>query len=213
LPNYIAAVSGGTRGISSDCDPATCSTGARSLFGQVSHSGQPWRAYAESMRHSCDHASYGRYAARHNPAVYFTAIAPQCRRRDVRLGGADGPFAKALKGRRLAAFSFVTPNLCHDGHDCSTSVADRWLQAWLDRITGSRAYGAGHTAVFVTWDEGVGAGNHVATVVIAPTVPRGTRVATRFSHYSLLRTTEEMLGLSRLGKARTANSMRSAFRL
>jgi hypothetical protein len=37
--------------------------------------------------------------------------------------------------------------------------------------------------------------------------------ATAFSHYSLLRTTEEMLGLPRLGKASTATSMRSAFHL
>jgi phospholipase C len=213
LPNYIAAVSGGTRGANSDCAPGDCSLGARSLFGQVTRSRQRWSGYAESMSHNCDHASYGRYAARHNPAVYFTAIARQCRRRDVRLGGVDGPLARALRDRHLAAFSFVTPNLCHDGHDCATGVADRWLRGWLDRITGSRSYAAGHTAVFVTWDEGVGRGNHVATVVIAPTVPRGSRVATRFSHYSLLRTTEQMLGLPRLGKARTAAGMRSAFRL
>jgi hypothetical protein len=40
----------------------------------------------------------------------------------------------------------------------------------------------------------------------------GTQSATRFNHYSLLRTAEEMLGLPNyLGGAAGATSMRSAF--
>jgi len=39
----------------------------------------------------------------------------------------------------------------------------------------------------------------------------GTRSATAFTHYSLLRTTEEQLGLGLLGNAATATSMRSPF--
>jgi hypothetical protein len=37
--------------------------------------------------------------------------------------------------------------------------------------------------------------------------------ATRFDHYSMLRTTEEMLGLGFVGNAATAASMRGAFGL
>jgi len=46
-----------------------------------------------------------------------------------------------------------------------------------------------------------------------PSAPPGTAPTTFFNHYSLLRTTEEMLGLPKLGKATAAASMRGSFNL
>ena len=214
LPNYIAATAGSTLGITNDCGPDDCSRSKASLFGQVQHAGKRWRGYAESMASKCDHLGYGNYAPRHNPAVYFTPIAAKCAKWDVPMGGANGRFAQALDNG-LPAFSFVTPNLCNDGHDCATATADTWLGKWLDRITASNAYAGGNTVVFVTWDESELASNdnHIATVVIAPTVTPGTRVGRNFNHYSLLHTTEQILGLPFLRHAKTAHSMRSAFNL
>ena len=52
------------------------------------------------------------------------------------------------------------------------------------------------------------------TFVLSPSTPKGARSSTPFTHYSLLRTTEELLGLSPyLGAAASAQSMRSAFGL
>ncbi|MBV9291807.1 MAG: hypothetical protein JO222_05095 [Frankiales bacterium] len=213
LPNYVAAVTGGTQGITNDCSPSGCPVHAASLFGQLTAAGRHWRSWAESMSSRCDTGSYGRYAARHNPAVYLTRIVSACRASDRRMGGSHGGFARQLANDALPAFTFVTPNLCDDGHDCSTGRADTWLGGWLDRIVASRAYRAGRTIVFVTWDEGVGSDNRVATVAIAPTVARHTVTTRHFTHYSLLRTTEENLGLRLLGNARTARSMRHALGL
>lgn len=213
LPNYLAATSGSTGGVTSDCGPTQCPQRRSSLFQQVGAAGKQWRGYAESMPANCTLSSAGTYAARHNPAVYFTPVGSACRRWDIPMGGSTGAFASALAHRTLPAFAFVTPNLCDDGHDCSTSSADHWLGTWLGRITTSAAYRAGDTAVFVTWDEGVGSDQRIATVVLAPTVPRGLRVATPFTHYSLLRTTEELLGLGKLGAAARARSMLTAFHL
>jgi len=213
LPNYLAATSGSTGGVTTDCGPAQCPQKRNSLFGQILRAGKGWHSYVESMPHNCDLSSGGRYAAKHNPAVYFTPVRSACKSRDVPMGGSGGTFANALAQRTLPAFSFVTPDMCHDGHDCSTSAADSWLGTWLSRITSSATYHAGHTVVFVTWDEGVGSNQRIATVVIAPTVPRGTRASAHFTHYSLLRTTEELLGLPRLGAAAQARSMRGAFHL
>jgi phosphatidylinositol-3-phosphatase len=213
LPNYLAAVEGTTAGVSTDCDPSSCPQPGSSLFGQVAAAGEQWRGYAEAMSAPCDGASYDSYAARHNPAVYFTAIRARCRAWDVPMGGVSGPFAAALADRGLPAFAFVTPDLCDDGHDCSTASADTWLGGWLDRITSSPAYRAADTVVFVTWDEGVGSDQRVVTVVIAPTVPPGTASAQHFTHYSLLRTTEELLHLPLLGDAAQATSMAPAFHL
>jgi phosphatidylinositol-3-phosphatase len=210
LPNYLAAVSGSTGGVTSDCGPTSCPQHRATIFRQLSARGRQWRALAEGMRSTCDRASYARYAARHNPAVYFPAQRKICLSSDLAMGGAGGRFATMLKQRSLRPFTFITPDLCHDGHDCSTATADNWLGMWLDRIVASPTYAAGHTAVFVTWDEGLdGSSNRVATVVVAPSVTPGTRASARFTHYSLLRTTEELLGLPLLGAAAHARSMRA----
>jgi hypothetical protein len=44
-------------------------------------------------------------------------------------------------------------------------------------------------------------------------VPPGTAAGDAFTHYSLLRTQEELLGVPLLGQAATAASMRAAFSL
>jgi hypothetical protein len=62
--------------------------------------------------------------------------------------------------------------------------------------------------VFITFDEDNGShGNHIYTSVIAPSVPPGRTSATRFDHYSLLATTEDLLRLPRLGGAVGAPSL------
>ena len=123
-----------------------------------------------------------------------------------------GTLAKDLQAGTLPNFAFVTPNVCDDGHDCSVRVSDAWLSTFLTGVFSSPTYRAGQTAVFVVWDEGVG-DNHVPLVVAAPTVRTGTKAKASFTHYSLLRTTEDLLGLPPLGQSKNASSMASAFGL
>ena len=203
LPNYIALTSGSTHGIADDNSPASHPLPGPSIFSLL---GNGWRSLEESMPVACDRASSGEYAARHNPAVYYTNLGPSCAAQDVPLGSSPDITAR---------FTLITPNLCHDMHDCSTAAGDTWLAGELPKILDSAAYEAGHTAVFVTWDENEsGVNNLVPTYVIAPSVPPGTRSAVPFTHYSLLRTTEDLLGLQPLlGAAATANSMAAAFNL
>jgi hypothetical protein len=56
-------------------------------------------------------------------------------------------------------------------------------------------------------------GCRVATIVMSKSTPAGTRAGKLFNHYSLLRTTEEILKFPLLRQAKTANSMRKAFGL
>ena len=135
--------------------------------------------------------------------------------------------ATDLANNTLPAFSFVTPNLIDDMHDGTVAQGDQWLQANLPTIFNSSAYQSGTTAVFLTWDEGEGEGGtsndcatnttdvgcHVATIVATPSTTPGTQSATLFNHYSLLLSTEQLLGLPPLDQAATANSMLSAFNL
>ena len=212
LPNYIAASSGGTWGIGDDGPPAAHSLAVASIFEQAPSA----RSYEESMTTDCDPVSSGDYAVKHNPEAYYTRIRHACSANNVPLGTpTSGALAQALATSALPAFAFVTPNLCDDMHDCPTESGDRWLARWLPTITASPAYRAGNTVVFITWDENDGAsGNQVATIVVSPSTRPGTRSTEAFTHYSLLRTTEQLLGIpGHLGLAAAAASMRAAFNL
>ena len=81
------------------------------------------------MPSNCDRSDSGRYAVRHNPAVYYTRIGAQCRRSDVPLGTASaGALATDLRRGTLPSFAFVTPDLCNDMHDCPIATGDAWLR-------------------------------------------------------------------------------------
>jgi phospholipase C len=213
LPNYLAATGGSTFGIADDGDPSVHQVEATSIFAQVQEAGGTWASYEESMPTTCDLSDAPLYAVRHNPATYYVPLRTSCAMFDVPLGTlSDGPLAQALAHASLPTFAFVTPNLCNDGHDCPLSTADRWLAGFLDAVFASPAYRAGDTAIFVTYDEGT-SDNHVSTIVAAPSVVPGTRSAEPFTHYSLLRTTEDLLGLPALGAAAGADSMVAPFSL
>jgi hypothetical protein len=168
------------------------------------------------MPRRCALKSSHRYAVRHDPAAYYLRIRSHLCTRDVPLGTPRaGELATDLRRNHLPRFSFVTPDLCNDMHDCDVATGDAWLRRWLPVLLASRAYRAGRTAIFITWDESEGGGgNRVATIAIAPSVRRGSTTNAAFNHYSLLRTTESMLRLPRLlGSAAHASSMRPRLHL
>ena len=210
LPNYIAATSGlsgdALGPFGHDCNAVgPCRIGAASLFEQA----QSWGAYAESMRRPCTHWFTGLYAASHNPAVYYRNLA-DCGDRAVNLRG----LKRDLEEDTLPAFAFVTPNMCHSMHNCSVASGDAWLRRLMRQLVDSAAYRRGGMAIVVTFDESDkdGGDTRLATVVVSPSTVPGTRVGTRFDHYALLRTTEELLGIpEHLGRAVRARSMRAAF--
>jgi phosphatidylinositol-3-phosphatase len=207
LPNYLALTSGSTQGlVGQDCSPGSgCQSGGQSIFSQTS-----WRAYAESMSGRCALTNSGDYAPRHNPAVYYTRVKGECATADVPLTELPGD----LRRGRLAPYTFIAPNLCSDEHNCGVSNGDAWLARWIPRLTSSAVYRSAATAIFITYDEDDrGENNHVYTVVVARSVRPGTVSETPFTHYSMLRTNEQLLGLPPLGDAATAASMAAAFHL
>jgi len=202
LPNYLALTSGSTQGVTDDGEPSTHPLAVASVFSQL---GDDWRALVESMPTRCDHVTSGQYAARHNPAVYFTTLGASCARNDV-------PPARPLS--LGARFTFIAPNICDDMHSCPIATGDAWLRSIVPTIIRSSLYQSRSLALFITVDESDSqASNQVPTFVIAPTVTRGEQSAVAFTHYSLLRTTEELLRVPLLGQARSARSMVGPFHL
>jgi hypothetical protein len=202
LPNYLALTGGSTQGITDDNAPTSHPLLGESIFSQT---GSGWRSLEESMPASCDLTDAYPYAVKHNPAAYYLGIRTAC-------GGLDVPLASTVDVS--ARFTFVTPNLCDDMHDCSVAAGDSWLSKTLPGILSSREYTSGGTAIFITWDEDdSGSGNHVPLLVISPYTPSGSIAATTLNHYSLLRTTQDMLGLRCLSNSCTALDFRNAFGL
>jgi len=130
-----------------------------------------WKGYMEDMNENCEHPAIGQrdnhikaskesqYATRHNPFVYFHAIIdhPSCTENVVPLTQLGGDLVSAAKTPNLA---FITPNLCHDGHDKASDLcegghlvsADRFLRPLVTRIMNSPAYRQ-DGMLLITFDE------------------------------------------------------------
>jgi hypothetical protein len=202
LPNYIAMTSGSTQGITDDNPPADHPLDVPSIFSLLP--GGKSRSLEESMPANCGQTDSGNYAVRHNPHAYYTNLGGDCAQYNVPL--ANPPDVSAR-------FTFVTPNLINDMHDGTVADGDSWLSMFVPKLLASAQYRAGRGAVFITWDEDNRlSGNHVPTLVIAPSVVPGIQVSARLDHYSMLRATQEMLKLTPLlGNAAIAADLRAAF--
>jgi hypothetical protein len=203
LPNYLAMTGGSTFGISSDC--TDCSVPGAGLGGALQSGRISWKAYMEGLPHPCfTGAGSGDYAKKHNPFVYYRALVrnPAACQNVLPLSALQRDEAS----HSLPAFIWITPNLCHDMHDCSVRTGDRFLAGLLPPLM--RALGR-NGLLFITWDEGtsdngccrLAAGGHIATIAAGPGARRRSRLSTPVDHYSLLQTIEDLLGLQRLGGA------------
>ncbi|HEY1420991.1 MAG TPA: alkaline phosphatase family protein [Candidatus Dormibacteraeota bacterium] len=193
LPNYLALTSGSTWGITDD---GFHSLPAGGLGTQLTAAGIDWRAYMEGMTRTCFNSPYP-YALKHDPFAYYgDACPPQV--------VPFSQFASDIAGS-TPRFVWITPDLCHDGHDCSSTVAEGWLAQTVPMILNSAAW-RDHGVLFITWDEGEDSANSVATLVIQPN-PAAHQSSQPYDHYSLLATIEDQLGVPRLGLAAQATPM------
>ena len=193
LPNYLALTSGSTYGIRDDAYHVLPDGG---IGRQLDDAGMPWRAYMESMGGSCL-AGNNVYAIKHDPFAYYGGACPG---NVVSLDQLGADLAAPAQAPR---FAWISPNLCHDGHDCSAGVADAFLSELVGQITASPTF-RDNGVLFITWDEDDGGGpNRVPLIAVGAGVQARTSDR-QYDHYSLLATVEDLLGVPRLGAAATA---------
>ena len=130
-----------------------------SLPTQLDGAGISWKGYMEDMGTPCRHpalntqdptqkATVGdEYAVRHDPFMYFSAItdSPTCAQHVVDLSALTTDLAAAST---TPALSYITPNLCDDGHDSpcvdgrpgGLASVDAWLKVWVPKILNSPAF-------------------------------------------------------------------------
>jgi phosphatidylinositol-3-phosphatase len=206
LPNYLALTGGSTFGIDSDC--TDCAVGATSIVDQLAPAGLSWRGYMEDLPHPCfTGAGAGDYAKKHDPFAYYTRIVrnPSRCARIVPLT----QLTADERTNRLPRFVWITPNLCHDMHDCDVRTGDRFLSKLIPPLLS--ALGP-RGLLFITWDEGssddgccrLAFGGHIVTIAAGGLAERGARLDSPADHYSLLQTIEDLFGLRRLRGAACA---------
>ncbi|MGH2857454.1 MAG: alkaline phosphatase family protein [Solirubrobacteraceae bacterium] len=223
--------------------------GIPSIATQLDGAGLSWRDYNESMGADpsreasvCGHPPVGSpdstevatstdtYATRHNPFMYFHSIidnASLCDSHVVNLDKLPGDLRR-VSGTR--DYTFITPDLCSDGHDTpcpaggpgGLAQVNTFLTQWVPRITRSPAFRRDGLLV-VTFDEAEGdstsccgeipgpaaplpggngpGGGKVGAVLLSPCIKPGTVSQAAYNHYSMLGSVENLFGLSHLGYA------------
>ena len=196
VPNYLAITSGQTWGVNADIYRPLP---PEDVGHQLTSANIRWRAYMEGLVPGRCIDSPQPYDGDHNPFAYYGGRCPS----NV------VPFSELSQDLNTTAtrFSWIGPDSCHDQHDCSIAAGDDWLRQTVGMITSSPAWQA-DAVLFITWDEDSGrTDNQVLTLVLRPDVKHRVS-AVSYDHYSLLATTEDILGVPRLANAATAQPMR-----
>ena len=249
-PQFVDFVQTGT---TSDGQPigAGCvyPASVKTIANQLEARTYTWRGYMEDMgadetreSSTCGHPTIGRpdstewatpadqYATKHNPFMYFHSVidSPSCKRRVVPLPA----LSKDLESASTTPnFSFITPSLCHDGHDrpCvngepgGLESANLFLKHWVPIITESQAF-RDDGLLIITFDEalsidrssccgqvpgpnarvaqdGMFGGGRIGAVLISRFIKPGTVSEVPYNHYSLLKSIEDIFGVGHLGYA------------
>ena len=195
--NYIALVSGDSFNIKSD---RPVNLDVRHLGDLLEAKGLNWKVYLEGYPGNCfTGTSTGRYVRKHNPFISFKNIQSDSARCNAHLVNANQLQAD-IQANRVPEFSLYIPDLDNDGHDTGSAYADSWLGKTLVPLFKNPVFM--RDLLFVpTFDENDGLGaNQIYTALYGDSVIPGSTSSTRYSHYDLLKTIEDTLGLGDLGR-------------
>ena len=252
----------------------------KTIVDQMNSANLTWKGYMEDMGNdptreaaTCGHPALGatdltqtaeapsasvpagdQYATRHDPFMYFHSIIDNtsyCQQHVVNYTKMATDLASISTTPNL---SFITPNLCDDGHDspCSNGQPgglpsiNAWLQTNIPLIMNSAAYkqdgliiinfdegnytatisSSGEALVFpgafccnevlgpnlaaypqtiagsgYTLTYGNYGGDNTGAVLLSPFITGGTVSSVPYNHYSMLRSIEDIFGLTHIGYA------------
>jgi hypothetical protein len=230
------------------------------LGNQLSDAKIAWKAYLQDMGNdpardhttatkqgpACGHPIVGKpdhtegataadnYVSRHQGFMYFESVIGNQAFCDAHILSFQPLLSDLSKASTTPAFSWLSPNVCMDGHDAPCANGDpgglteinAFLQIWVPQILNSPAYKQGGV-IMITFDEGSTStaccgetagkspshpnvalpggngpgGGRVGAVLLSPFIKPGTVSTVPYNHYSMLRTIEDIFGLSHLGDA------------
>ena len=200
-PNYLALFSGSTQGITDNSCPHTFTT--PNLGYALLAAGLTFVGYSEDLPEVGSLiCSVGLYARKHNPWVNW-----QDSENNGLPATANMPMTSfPTDYTTLPTVSVIVPNQVNDMHHGKDPEAiqtgDRWLREHLDDYV---QWAQQHNSLLiVTWDEdNKTENNRIVTLFIGPMVQAG-RYDEKISHYNVLRTIEDLYGLSHSGASADA---------
>ncbi len=211
IGNYEMLVTGQVLTNDDSETPASFPISVDNIVRELSANGKTWKAYAEDLPYvGYIGGNDGNYAVRHVPLAYLTDVQDSAAGREGLVPFTQ--FATDLASGKLPNFSFVTPNLCDDAHNCALSVADTWLKTNIAPLLTSTPFKEDGLLI-ITFDESgsdnTHGGGRVAAVIISPAFSKpGYQSTTLYQHESTLRLMLQGLGVQTLpGAAATAPSM------
>lgn len=148
---------------------------AQTIAGQLDDAGLTWRGYMEDMDRSCRHPKVDRrdrdmkagpddqYATKHNPFMYFHSIIDRPKYCASHVKDLSRLTHDLRKVRSTRTLSYLTPDLCHDGHDAKCADGgpgglrgvNVWMKRWIPKVLASPAF-AKDGMLIITADESDG---------------------------------------------------------
>jgi hypothetical protein len=153
----------------------------QNIASQLDAAGLSWRDYNEDMGNdpsreasTCGHPAVGSidhtqteasgdaYATRHDPFVYFHDIIDNPTLCDSHVVNLNELATDLQSSATTPNYVFITPNLCHDGHDATCKTAGEnggfagindFLSKYVPMITGSPAFQQQDGLLITTFDE------------------------------------------------------------
>jgi phosphatidylinositol-3-phosphatase len=218
-PNYIAATSGSTNGVTNDNDTTI---DVPNIVDQLEAHGKTWKAYMQSLSlcngnklaHACGNQLYER---KHDPFVSYLGVqsSPERMANIVDLSQLSTDLAREST---TPDYVWISPDQCHDMHGRAStpsdpcdfsneqlliSAGDTFLKDTVGEIMSSPAWN-GNSVIFITWDESdfpfndtsgccdaIPGGGHVVTIAISHSDHSARTSSVPYNHYSLLATIED----------------------
>jgi len=197
-PNYLALWAASTLAVTNDnCPPPGSPFSASNLGNACEVAGVSWKSYCENLPSVgstvCSSAD-NLYRRKHHACPDFSNLnhAREC---------PYSQLAADIAAGTLPGLAFVAPNMCDDMHDCSTSTGDTWL---ANNLPAMIAAVGPRGLVILTWDEDdKSSANHILTVFAGAAVKANFVSTQTISHYTVVRTICDVLGLIPFGNALT----------
>jgi phosphatidylinositol-3-phosphatase len=202
-PNYLDIFSGSNQGVTNDAFPIR-KFSSDNLGSELMEKKFTFTGFSEglpSVGYNGVTDETKSYARKHNPWVNFTNLPAQV----------NQPFsAFPTDYSQLPTVCFVIPNLKHDMHDGSIAEGDQWLRVHLDSYV---KWAQTHKSLLiVTWDEDDQSQNNKVPLFITGPMIRNEVFSNKVNHFNLLRTIEDIYGLSHAGQSQKVDPIQNIWK-
>lgn len=215
LTSGAAPMNGQADNFNCDGDGCVQPYGNDNLVRELTRLEKSWRGYFQSMPSQGYMGYYsGDYVRRHNAFPSLVDVTTNYQQQQNMVPWTDN-FANDLATNNVANYTWLIPDLTHDGHDplndTETALhnADVYLSQQLPVLLNSRYFQPGGDGVLlVTFDESdlqgddscsetqnTGCGGHIFFALIGPHVKRNYQSSTHMMQNDMLRGTCDLLGI------------------